>query len=314
MTAPPTQRGHYAAWRLLCAVPTALASMCIVIIASRGLGQWMPLAVAGWLLVGPLLLVQPAERAAVRVVYRFRPAIGPETEWLASVRDWTQHRYSADTARFDWHVRDDPEPGAFAVGRRSIAVSTGLLRLLWSGGLTEVQGQAVLLHEIGHHVTAGVRYGLVVEWLTCPWRVIYRFSMRLGDLLPGARAGMALFPVILVIAFITARAEAPPERVLPILVLMSLLGWAIFVHPVIDAALARASEHAADRYAAQLGAGPDLAAALQVIAGCGHVPLWGRLRASHPSPRARLRRVANDTPAGSSHDRLRRTASAVAAR
>ena len=30
------------------------------------------------------------------------------------------------------------------------------------------------LHEAGHHVTGGARYGLIVCWLTWPWQAIYR--------------------------------------------------------------------------------------------------------------------------------------------
>ena len=55
--------------------------------------------------------------------------------------------------RFDWYVRDDLAPAALAVGRRSIAVSTGFLRLLYHGALTHRQAVAVCGHEAGHHVT-----------------------------------------------------------------------------------------------------------------------------------------------------------------
>ncbi|MGI8693568.1 MAG: M48 family metalloprotease [Geodermatophilaceae bacterium] len=243
-------------------------------------------------LTGPLLLLGPAERAVVRAFCRFRTPTSTEIEWLTPLRIWTERRWAAGPSRFDWYVSDDPEPAALAAGRRSIAVSSGFLQLVGRGGLTEGKAMAVLLHEAGHHVTGGRRYGLVVCWLTWPWRSIYRCSMRLGQLLPGARSAMVLLPVVFGIAFVNvAGQDAPPEQVVAVLVLLVVLALAVFPHPLADAAVSRAGEHAADRYASQLGAGADLAAALQVLNGCDRVSLSGRLRAGHPTMQARLHRL-----------------------
>lgn len=190
-------------------------------------------------------------------------------------------------------MSDDPEPAALAAGRRSIAVSSGLLQLVGRAGVTEGKAVAVLLHEAGHHVTGGCRYGPVVCWLTCPWRSIYRLSMRLGQLLPGARSAMLLLPVVFGIAFVNvAGQDAPPEQVVPVLVLLVVLALAVFAHPLADA-VSRAGEHAADGYASQLGAEADLAAALQVLNGCDRVSLSCRLRAGHPTMQARLCRFTS---------------------
>ena len=89
----------------------------------------------------------------------------PETQWLTALRAWTEQRCAVGAGRIDWYVRDDPAPAALAVGRRSIAVSTGFLRPLYDGALSHRQAVAVLLHEAGHHVTDRCRYGLVVCWL-----------------------------------------------------------------------------------------------------------------------------------------------------
>ena len=270
-----------------------LASTCLVSILFSGLGRWTLPAVGGWLLAGPLLLLGPAERVAVRAQCRLRIPTGQEIEWLTSLQAWTEQRCAVGAGRFDWYVRDDPAPAALAAGRRSIAVTTGFLRLLYDGALTHRQAVAVCRHEAGHHVTGRCRYGLVVCWLTWPWQAIYRLSMRLGRLLPWASAAMVFLPVVFVIAFVNvARQDAPPERVVPVLALLLVLALAIFVHPVADAAVSRAGEHAADRYAHRLGAGADLAAALQLLAARSQVSVWGRVRAGHRSPQARGRRLA----------------------
>jgi Zn-dependent protease with chaperone function len=67
------------------------------------------------------------------------------------------------------------------------------------------------------------------------------------------------------------------------------------VHPVADAALSRASELAADEYAASVGSGSDLASAL---GGFPRSPkaLFGGLRASHPSVDIRIARLTGTSP------------------
>ncbi|MDQ3463279.1 MAG: hypothetical protein M3500_00860, partial [Actinomycetota bacterium] len=88
------------------------------------------------------------------------------------------------------------------------------------------------------------------------WLATYRLSMRLGQLLPGARSAMVLLPVVFGIAFVNvAGQDAPPEQVVPVLVLLVVLALAVFAHPLADAAVSRAGEHAADRYASQFGDG-----------------------------------------------------------
>lgn len=120
-----------------------------------------------------------------------------------------------------------------------------------------------MIHEIGHHATHATRYGLLVEWLSWPWRAVYRASTRLGREMPYAEVGTLLMAPAFVIAIVrTAQLHAPPEQLVPVLALLVTLSVGIFAAPVADAALARASEYAADRYAAARGAGPDLAAAL----------------------------------------------------
>jgi len=126
---------------VLCAVPAVLASTCLVSILFSGLGRWTLPAVAGWRLAGPPVLL--GQRAAMRALCRLRIPTGQEIEWLTSLRAWTEHWCAVGAGRFDWYVRDDPAPAALAVGRRSIAVSTGFLRLLYHGALTHRGGSGV---------------------------------------------------------------------------------------------------------------------------------------------------------------------------
>jgi len=286
------RRGHYGAWRLACAVPAALTSAVLVTIVAAPLGRYTPLGPAEWLLVGFLLLGRWSERAAVRAFYRLRVPAGNDRAWLEWLQAGAEHRCRVHPGRLDWYLRDDPQPNAFAAGRRSVAVTSGFLHLVKSGRLSHDQAIAVVIHEIGHHATGGTRYGLLADWLCWPWQAVYRAVMRLSGMLPYAEASMLLLPVIFTIAIVrTARLDAPPEQLVPVLALLVTLTLGIFAAPVGDAALARASERAADRYTTRRRAGVDLAAALHSINPCRPAGLLGRLHNRHPSTTARVDRL-----------------------
>jgi Zn-dependent protease with chaperone function len=253
------------AWRLLSAVPAVLLSSVLVTIASSWLGPYMLLAVASWLLGVPALLWQRGvERWIVRILLRFHPPTGRDVEWLRWLRERSE-RFSAPTGGpFDWYVVEESRPNAYAAGRRSIAVTRGLLRRLDDGRLDPDDLLAVALHEVGHHVTGGVRHGLAIWWLTWPWQCVHRLTARLGQLLPCAGVGTLLLPVVVAVAICRVVGDGgPPGRVIPVVVVLAAFGLASCVQPLADTAIARAGERAADGYVAKLGAGAALVRARQ---------------------------------------------------
>ena len=70
------------------------------------------------------------------------------------------------------------------------------------------------------------------------------------------------------------------------------MAFALLVTPLLDGLVSRASEHAADRHAVSVGAGPDLARALQLLAGPpgARRGVTARLLDRHPSVAGRLAR------------------------
>ncbi len=139
-------------------------------------------------------------------------------------------------------MRNTETPNAYAAGRRSVAVSTGLLRLLSTGQLTREHAVAIGVHEVGHHTTGSARYGLLAQWWSWPWQATYRGIMRLGGGLPLADAAVVLLPVLFGIAIVqNAAQDAPAGQKVPVPV--GVLAVGIFVYPVVDAALARAGEY-----------------------------------------------------------------------
>jgi STE24 endopeptidase len=80
------------------------------------------------------------------------------------------------------------------------------------------------------------------------------------------------------------------QRHWAVAVVLSAVAVCAVVCPLADAAVSRRSEYAADRYAADVGVGPQLAGALQVLAGrqpC-RVGLVARLLSRHPQVGRRI--------------------------
>lgn len=82
-----------------------------------------------------------------------------------------------------------------------------------------------------------------------------------------ALAAKLLMPVVFVIAAVMlVQEDAPPEQIVPVLMLLSVVALGAFVAPFADAAFSHASERSADAYVARLGMGSDLAIALDMVA------------------------------------------------
>lgn len=159
------------------------------------------------------------------------------------------------------------------------------------GRLTEAQARAILTHELGHHVGRATRYGLAVGWLSAPWNmaigVVGPFVRGFRRWVPLGGSARVLMPVVGLIAAV----QLAQLRLWSGLLVLVGFGLAMWVQPFAEAAVSRASERAAERYAAHLGAGPDLAAALHVFH-CGDDT--ARWRASHPPLERRLQTLAGE--------------------
>jgi Zn-dependent protease with chaperone function len=150
---------------------------------------------------------------------------------------------------------------------------------------------AILTHEAAHHLDRATRYGLMIGWLTAPWRLA---SAVFGGLLraivrgvPTARAALLLVPVVGVVAAV----QLVQRHVWLSLAVLVGLALVVGVQPLADAAIIRASERAADDYTARLGSGPDLAAALQHFHGGDGARRW---LATHPKLTDRLVHLAGE--------------------
>lgn len=78
------------------------------------------------------------------------------------------------------------------MGRRTIAVTTGFLQLLYVGRLSHEQGLAVG----GASRDSRHPERLAVDWLSWPWRAGYRLVMRPSAVMPFGEASTLLMPVV----------------------------------------------------------------------------------------------------------------------
>ncbi len=193
--------------------------------------------------------------------------------------------------RFDGYVSPGRQPNACVAGRRSIAVTDGALQTFLAGRLPADLLAAVLVHELGHHATRAGRCRLGAAWLAAPGRFAFGLIMRLSiGLCGGRRPG----PVTALLALVAMGMALPrlvqDQQWLPAAMGIGLAA-AFVLTPLLDAAVSRASEHAADRYAHAVGAGPDLSRALTVLDPSSHRPSrWSRPLDQHPPVGRRIDR------------------------
>jgi Zn-dependent protease with chaperone function len=256
------------ACRLLVVAPAVLLSTVLVTFAVGWLARITLVVVTAWLLCAPLLLCQcSVERFVVRAIFHFRTPTGRDAEWLNWLRARSELVGAPSAQDLDWYVIEDAQPNAFAAGRRSIAITTGLLQRVYAGHLSQDEAIAVALHEIGHHASGDVRHGLVVWWLTWPWRTVHLVAVRLGRRIPLFGAGALLTPVVLAVAIwrVAIEGRSTGAHAWSTVAVLSAALLAAYVQPVVEAAISRASERAADAFVVRLGLGSALATARQQL-------------------------------------------------
>ena len=150
---------------------------------------------------------------------------------------------------------------------------------------------ALLVHELGHRATKATQLGLMSAWLAAPWRLPARLMIGIAMTLTGARRQPRLLLAVVAAAeVIVAVAQAMAQHHWLVASLIGGVATAAVGCPLIDAAVSRRSEYAADRFAAEHGVGPQLAAAFRVLdrgASCRRSPM-ARFLVSHPSTSRRV--------------------------
>jgi Zn-dependent protease with chaperone function len=272
--------------RVLPMAPAMVGSAAVMLVLLGWAGEWTGVLLLGWVLIGLALTSRLGERLVVWWCrgYRATPAQGDliDGPWRAALR-----RCDFDLRRFDLYVRPGRKPNAYSLGRRSVVVTDGLLKLLIAGRLTPAMAQAVLLHEIGHHVTGATTGGVLTGWLAAPWRIASRFA--LGFVSGGRLGPRGLRAVVAITVLGTAVVQAVEDGKLGNASLLCALPLLSLTVPLVDGAVSRRCERVADQYAVDAGLGDELRAALHVIEPIGlrRASVAARLNARHPPIRTR---------------------------
>jgi hypothetical protein len=183
-------------------------------------------------------------------------------------------------------------------GRRSIAITRHVVDRHHNGKLSDDVLAGLLSHEIGHLVTQSVRWLLIIAWFAMPWRLACRASGRIAAPL-AARQPRALLAVVVPSAFTIAISQAIRHGEWNSAAVLSALALCPVISPIADAAISRASEHRADRYAAQIGYAKALTLALRTMQVAGAGQPRHQLLHDHPNIDRRLRRL--ETALGQPH-------------
>ncbi|MCG8924862.1 M48 family metalloprotease [Lentzea sp. CC55] len=287
MTVPRTRRRFdlSAVTELLLGLPTVLSSLLVFFLAGRALVPQTPwLVPALWLLSGAVVFVPATDVVLAALAHRLRKPTAAERALLEPLLEEVCGAAGVEPGRYWLRVQNSREINAMAVGGHVVGVSTAALQL------PRRQVEAVLAHELGHHLAGHTRISLLRWWYELPARVVVRVVVLVatGVLVAGRAIGTraaAVTSLLLVVALAVAAVVVSP--------------WLLLV-PVVAPLLALASRRGelhADRVAAELGYGPLLLEVLQRWVKEGHddararAPMRARMLASHPSCAQRISRL-----------------------
>ncbi|WP_394617555.1 M48 family metalloprotease [Lentzea sp. JNUCC 0626] len=282
----PRRRFHVSALtELLLGVPTVLSSLLIIgLIGKVVLPQALWLLPTAWFATGAIVLLPTVDKLLAVLAHRLRKPTGTESAALQPLLDEVCGAAGVEPQKYWLRVQNSREINAMAVGGHVVGVSTAAMRL------PPEQLEAVLAHELGHHLAGHTKISLLRWWYELPARLviwlvlvtglgIYAVGRRIGT--PGAR----VISIVLIVVLAVAAVAVSP--------------WVLLV-PVIAPLLAlqsRKAELHADRVAAELGYGPLLLEVLQQWVRQGHdlnrarAGMRARMLASHPSCAQRISRL-----------------------
>ena len=288
------RRPRIGAGRALAAAPAIIGSGLLLLVLFGWLGRWEGLVLLGWLTVGVATLSRAGETMAVRLCGRFRRPSPAERQALWPA--WTSALTHAglDAGHVDLYVHASPCANAYAVGRRSVAVTAGLRTEILARRHSEDQISAVLLHELAHLVTAGTRFDLPITWLAAPWRYAARLVVGLGLATVGRGQPRRLLAAVAASGVVIAVVQSVRQADWVAALTLAAVAVCAVACPLADAAVSRRNEYVADAFVVQRGLGPQLARALTALdpTTSRHLTRASRMLARHPSTDQRLDVIA----------------------
>lgn len=248
-------------WRAVVTLPALLGSALLMLVLLGWAGRWEPALMLTWLASGVAVLTPVGERAVVRLGCGFRPLGAREQALLGPPWQAVLERCNVRADSVDLYLQRSWEPNAYAVGGRSVAVTTGVAADFLAQTLTHAELSGLLAHELGHHSHRATRFALVTVWLAVPLRLASHLVLRLGLALSG-RQPRRLLVVVAIATVVVAVLQSLHRHQFLAAGAIAAVAICGVVCPLAEAALSRRDEIAADRFATQAGYGPELAGAL----------------------------------------------------
>ncbi len=246
---------------------------------------WAVWVVVGvWVSSGAVTFAPWVESALAGAMFDMRRPSTAERERLLPLWERVCAAAGADPGRFSLWVERSRDLNAFAAGGRTVAVTRRALEL------PPRSLEAVLAHELGHHLHGHSRVSLLSWWYGIPARgsiLLVRLAVRLV---------LAVGRVFLRFGAAAAGLAASLLAMVLLVGLLLLNPWLLLM-PLLSPLLAwssRLGEYRADRTAADLGYGPALTEVLTGWLAAEHGrtrPLRVRLLATHPAVADRIRRL-----------------------
>jgi Zn-dependent protease with chaperone function len=267
------------------AVPVVASSLLVLALAGKLAWPACFWAVpAGWVLAGAITFVPAFEHFLLPSAFGMRSPTPRELTRLTPCWLAVCAAAGVDSGRYRLWVERSRELNAFAAGGRTVAVTRTAL------DLPRPSLEAILAHELGHHLSGHTRISLLVWWLELPARILTRLVRLLALAVPYVGRAFAVFgrsvavlvTVLLGLGVLTALAFLDPWLLLAPL-LGPVLAWS-----------KRLGEYRADLVAARLGYGPELIALFKewIARHRGDERrLWSRLLAGHPAHIDRIKRL-----------------------
>ncbi|MDT9692491.1 M48 family metalloprotease [Streptomyces sp. P9(2023)] len=269
--------------RLLLMLPNFFGSLLVILMAASLMPSGLDVVfVIVWLASGALVFSPAVERVLAKMLFRWREPTGAERAAMEPLWARVTQRAGIKNSKYELWVEDSEEINAAAAAGHMVGVTR------WALKLPPERLEAILAHELGHHLGGHAWAGLLGQWYALPGRLVMVLARWLllvvavvAQAVPllGCLVGLVFVAVVLGVAF-----AFPP--ILVVFVTPYLLAWA-----------GRSGELRADRSAAQLGYGPALHAVFSEWQGEGaddgrrDQKVLDRLLASHPPMHERIREL-----------------------
>ncbi|MEV6876585.1 M48 family metalloprotease [Amycolatopsis sp. NPDC051128] len=263
------------------ALPGVASSLVVLtLIGKLAWPEYLWVVPVAWVVAGAITFVPAFEHLLLPPMFGVQRPTPRQRDQLAPSWQAVCAAAGVDSSRYRLWVDRSRELNAFAAGGRAVAVTRTAL------DLEAPRLEAILAHELGHHLSGHTGVSLLIAWLELPARVLARLVRLLADALPHVARAFGAFgrPVAALLG-------------LGILAVLAFLDPWLLLAPLLGPVLAwsrRRGEYRADRMAAQLGYGPELVALLKewIVRHRGDERRWwDRLLSGHPADIDRVKRL-----------------------